>query len=106
MADVCCYPQSDRWLQTLAQHCMNGRELVVGYTRYEDGTPDYRVFERYYEARYIMREYQHDHAYRCPFNALMFRKDLSYGKKDSEETLSIFVESLISWSTNMQKVTT
>ncbi len=76
MADVCIYPQSDRWLQTLAQHCMNGRELVVGYTRYEDGTPDYRLFERYYEARYIMREYQHDHAYRCPFNALMFRKDL------------------------------
>ena len=76
MADVCCYPQSDRWLQTLAQHCMKGRELVVGYTRYEDGTPDYRLFERDYEARYIMREYQHDHAYRCPFNALMFRKDL------------------------------
>lgn len=76
MADICSYPQGDRWLQSLAQHCMKGRELVVGYTRYEDGTPDYRVFERYYEARYIMREYQHDHAYRCPFNALMFRKDV------------------------------
>ena len=76
MANICSYPQSYRWLQSLAQHCMKGRELVVGYTRYEDGTPDYRVFERYYEARYIMREYQHDHAYRCPFNALMFRKDI------------------------------
>ena len=76
MADICSYPQNDRWLQSLAQHCMKGRELVVGYTRYEDGTPDYRVFERYYEARYIMREYQHDHAYRCPFNALVFRKDV------------------------------
>ncbi|WP_455260198.1 glycosyltransferase [Prevotella jejuni] len=74
MADICCFPTGDNWLQALARNCQEGKELVVGYTRYEDETPDYRRFERYYLARYFMREYQHNRAYACPFNALVFRK--------------------------------
>lgn len=74
MADICCFPTGDNWLQALARNCQEGKELVVGYTRYEDETPDYRRFERHYLARYFMREYQHNRAYACPFNALVFRK--------------------------------
>ena len=74
MADICCFPTGDNWLQAIARNCQEGKELVVGYTRYEDETPDYRRFERHYLARYFMREYQHNRAYACPFNALVFRK--------------------------------
>lgn len=76
MADICCRPQSEDWLQTIASNCTAGKELVVGYTRYENKTPGYRRFERYYQARYFMREYQHGKAYACPFNALLFRKSV------------------------------
>ena len=76
MADIGCRPQGDDWLRTIAGNCSDGRELVVGYTRYDDETPGYRRFERYYRARYAMREYQHDRAYACPFNALLFRRSI------------------------------
>lgn len=76
MADICCHPSGDNWLRTIASHCSEQKELVVGYTRYEEETPDYRHFERYYQARYFMREYQHDKPYACPFNALIFRKNI------------------------------
>ena len=74
MADICCYPTSDNWLQVIAKNCQEDKELVVGYTRYEEETPAYRHFERHYLARYFMREYQRNKAYACPFNALAFRK--------------------------------
>ena len=73
MADICCYPTGDNWLQAIARNCKEGKDLV-GYTRYEDETPAYRHFERHYLARYFMREYQHNKSYACPFNALAFRK--------------------------------
>jgi len=74
MADINCYPTNDNWLQAIARNCKENKELVVGYTRYEEETPAYRQFERHYIARYIMREYQRNKAYACPFNALAFRK--------------------------------
>lgn len=97
MADICCRPQGEDWLRTIAGNCTAGKELVVGYTRYEDKTPDYRRFERYYQARYFMREYQHGKAYACPFNALLFRKSVFLTKKDSGETSSTCAASSISW---------
>ena len=36
MADICCFPTGDNWLQALARNCQEGKELVVGYTRYEE----------------------------------------------------------------------
>jgi len=74
MADINCYPTNDSWLQAIARNCKENKELVVGYTHYEEETPAYRQFERHYIARYIMREYQRNKAYACPFNALAFRK--------------------------------
>ena len=74
MADICCYPTGENWLQAIARNCKDGKDLVVGYTRYENETPAYRHFERHYLARYFMREYQHNKSYACPFNALAFRK--------------------------------
>ena len=74
MADICCAPISNNWLQAIARNCKEKKELVVGYTRYEQDTPAYRQFERHYLAHYHMHEYQHNKAYACPFNALAFRK--------------------------------
>lgn len=75
MADICCFPTADNWLQAIARNCKEGKDLVVGYTHYEEETPAYRQFERHYLARYFMREYQRNKAYACPFNALAFRKN-------------------------------
>lgn len=76
MADICSYPQTENWLQTIARNCTKDKDLVVGYTRYEDETPAYRRFEQLFHALYIIREYQKDKAYRCCFTALLFRKDI------------------------------
>ena len=76
MADICSYPQTENWLQTIARNCTKDKDLVVGYTRYEDETPAYRRFERLFRALYIMREYQKDKAFRCCFTALLFRKGI------------------------------
>ncbi|MCR5077018.1 MAG: glycosyltransferase [Prevotella sp.] len=74
MADICCTPPSDRWLESLARNCTSDKDLIIGYTRYDEDTPDYMRFERFYHTFHLMREDQQGHAYRCASNALLFRK--------------------------------
>ncbi|WP_028896098.1 glycosyltransferase [Prevotella sp. HUN102] len=81
MADIFCAPQSDQWLKVLARHCEDRRNLVIGYTRYEDETPDFWRFERFHTACYLMREDQKGKPYRCNSNALLFRKS-DFNKHD------------------------
>lgn len=74
IADIASSPSSDQWLKAMGRHCSEKRNLIVGYTRYDDETPDFRRFERLHTDFYLMREDQHGKAYRCNSNALMFRK--------------------------------
>lgn len=81
MGDICSYPLDNNWLKHIARHCVPSRDLVVGYTRYHEDMPSYRLFESYQQARYAMAEYQHGRAYDCPFRTLLFRKSLFLEKE-------------------------
>lgn len=74
MTDITSTPDSDQWLQTMARNCTEDNSLVIGYTRYNEETGDYRRFERLATDFYLMRETQKNHTYRCNSTCLMFRK--------------------------------
>lgn len=74
MTDITTRPDSDQWLKAIARHCNMGNHLVIGYTRYDDETSDYRRFERLMTDFYLMRETQHNRTYRCNSTCLAFRK--------------------------------
>lgn len=74
MTDITCRPDSEQWLRTLAGKCADGNNLVIGYTRYDSETSDYRRFERLVDAFYLMRETKRGKTYRCDSRCLAFRK--------------------------------
>lgn len=74
MTDITCRPDSEQWLRTLAGKCTEGNNLVIGYTRYDSETSDYRRFERLVDAFYLMRETKRGKTYRCDSRCLAFRK--------------------------------
>lgn len=74
MADISCKPITSKWLETLAKNCTEDRNLIVGYTKYDDDTPDFWKFERLQTTCYLAREYQKGMGYRSITNALLFRK--------------------------------
>ncbi len=74
LTEACCEPASDQWLITMASHCTNDVNLVVGYGNYDSNTAPFKRFERLYEASYLMREYLKGTAFRTNSANLMFRK--------------------------------
>lgn len=74
MTDITSRPDSNQWLRTMAEKCTDGNNIVIGYTRYEDSTSDYRRFERMVEDFYLMRETKKGKTYRCDSKCLAFRK--------------------------------
>ena len=76
MADIFCKPSSENWLKTLADGISEKTDLIVGSTQYDEGTTDFKKFERFLTAQYLLREYAFKTPYRCEDNALMFKKDM------------------------------
>lgn len=74
MTDITSRPDTNQWLRTIAGKCTEGNNLVIGYTRYEAETPEYRRFERLVEDFYLMRETSKGKTYRCDSKCLAFRK--------------------------------
>lgn len=74
MTEITNKPDSNLWLRTVARNCTDDRNLVVGYTRYERSTDDYRLFRRLVSNCYLTHEMQHGFGYRCDSSCLMFRK--------------------------------
>lgn len=76
LTDAECRPTSNYWLQKMARNCTNDKNLVIGYTCYDDMTSDYRRFERLHTAFYLIREDVKSTAYRHNGSNLMFRKSM------------------------------
>ena len=74
--DADCQPESDQWLKTIAQQCTADKDLVLGYTRYEDDTPCYWRFERLASQWRLMRRAVNGTAYRYNGNNLAVRKSV------------------------------
>lgn len=74
MTDIASVPDSDQWLKNIGRLCTDDKNLVLGYTRYDEGTADYRRFERLETDLYLIREAKKGIAYRCNSTCLAFRK--------------------------------
>ncbi|MCR4854113.1 MAG: glycosyltransferase, partial [Prevotella sp.] len=68
------HPASDQWLQIMARNCQDDKDIVVGYSNFNDEATDYQRFERLLCQRYILREAQRGTPYRSEPGNLMFRK--------------------------------
>ncbi len=69
-------PSSDQWLRHMAQQCVEGNDMVMGYTNYDDDTSDYKRFELLYNQLYLFRKAIKGRAYRHAGTNLLFRKEL------------------------------
>lgn len=67
-------PASAQWLATMAQHCSDDTNLVIGYGCYEDGVSLAKHFERFHASSYLMREDSRGIAYRTLSHNIMLRK--------------------------------
>ena len=76
LTDIECQPASNQWLKLMARNCKDDKELVIGYTAYDNNTSDYRRFERLHTAMYLMREDVKKIPYRHNGNNLLFRKSM------------------------------
>ena len=74
IADAESYPATTHWLQSMAKCCSSDTNVVMGYTRYDDDTSDYRRFIRLYYNRYLIREVLHDRTYRYDGSSIMLKK--------------------------------
>ena len=64
LTDADCRPESERWLTTMATHCTDENDIVLGYTNYEHNSKRFYRFERILNACYLMRKAQKSVAYR------------------------------------------
>lgn len=69
-------PSSDRWLREMARQCVDGHDMVMGYTNYDDDTGAYKRFELLYNQLYLFRQAIKGRAYRHAGTNLLFRKEM------------------------------
>ena len=74
VADSRHVPQSDEWIKTMATHCDDSTDMIMGYTGYDDTTTSYRRFERLREQTYFLRRAFRNEALCTKGANLMFRK--------------------------------
>lgn len=77
ITDIECEPTTDKWLETIAAHCNDSTDMVLGYTNYAtDWKAHFWRFERLQTALYCLRRAQRKQAYRYNGRNLAFRKQL------------------------------
>lgn len=74
ITDPTAQPTSNQWLKAMARHAQAHTNLVVGYAKYEEDTPEFWRFKQIHTAQYLINEYCRSNGHRCVSNVLMFRK--------------------------------
>ncbi|MBR5656663.1 MAG: glycosyltransferase [Prevotella sp.] len=74
LTDACCAPFSDKWLKTIANHCDDDKNLLIGYSNYDNEAKPYYRFERLQTMCYLLPKAMHSTAYRTNGNLVAFRK--------------------------------
>ena len=80
-ADVNCAPSSDKWLEAVARHCGDDRNMVLGMTPYEEDTPAYFRFEQMRTMLYHLRSAQKGMAFSTNQSLLMMRRSEFFDKR-------------------------
>ena len=87
MTEARFQPASDQWLKTMARHCQETTDMVIGYANYDQEASDYKRFECLQEQCYILRRANRSTAFRCEPGNLLFRKSLFLDNRGFEGNL-------------------
>lgn len=74
LTDACCTPYSNNWLKTIANHCTEDHNLLIGYSNYDNEAKPYYRFERLQTMCYLLRKAMQSTAYRSNGTLVAFRK--------------------------------
>ena len=55
LVEPSCRPESEHWLATMARNCNKDKDLVIGYSSYDDDAKMYQRFERMLTQCYSLR---------------------------------------------------
>ena len=80
-ADVNCAPSSDKWLEAVARHCGDDRNMVLGMTPYEEDMPAYYRFEQMRTMLYHLRSAQKGMAFSTNQSLMMMRRSEFFDKR-------------------------
>lgn len=80
-ADVNCAPSSEKWLEAVARHCGDDRNMVLGMTPYEEDTPAYFRFEQMRTMLYHLRSAQKGMAFSTNQSLMMMRRSEFFDKR-------------------------
>lgn len=89
LVEPSCRPESEHWLATMARNCNKDKDLVIGYSRYDDDAKMYQRFERMLTQCYSLREAQQSTAYRHYGSNLMIRKSLFMKQEGFRSSLNL-----------------
>lgn len=71
-----CHPSSNNWLATMALHCDNNIELILGETRYDDNATDYERLDNIKSWFRQLKKAQNSTAYAYCGRNLAVRRDI------------------------------
>lgn len=71
-----CHPSSNNWLATMASHCDNNIELILGETRYDDNATDYERLDNIKSWFRQLKKAQNSTAYAYCGRNLAVRRDI------------------------------
>lgn len=89
LVEPSCRPESEHWLANMARNCNKDKDLVIGYSRYDDDAKMYQRFERMLIQCYSLREAQQSMAYRHYGSNLMIRKSLFMQQEGFRSSLNL-----------------
>lgn len=76
ITDAWCCPDSDQWLKAMARECTEDKDIVLGYTHFEEEKSSHCHYEHLRTALYDMRMATHSSAYGCNSPLIAMRKEL------------------------------
>ncbi|MCD8203006.1 MAG: glycosyltransferase [Prevotella sp.] len=87
LTDADCLPVSDKWIATMASNCASDRNLVFGYSNYNEDTSSFKRFFRLHCEYSNMRQASKSYGYGMFGSNLMFRKSMFMDDKGFQGNL-------------------
>lgn len=76
LADACCRPRSDKWIDAMSSRCGDGTDMVFGYSNYSDEARSFQRFNSLHREYAMMYDAFKKRAYGMDGCNLMFKKSM------------------------------
>lgn len=76
VTDAWCAPDSDKWIENIAKECRNDKDIILGYTHYEDNASTHCHYEHLRNTMYNMRCALNSDSYGTCSPLIAMRKEL------------------------------